>query len=57
MRGRKKMKEDKILAATKWVRIKVEINNRLQRATRKLNMKHAEFIRNAVIEKLEKEGF
>ena len=57
MRGRKKMKEDKILAVTKWVRIKVEINNRLQSATRKLNMKHAEFIRDAIIEKLDREGF
>ena len=57
MRGRKKMKEDKILAVTKWVRIKIEVNNRLQLACRRGNFKHTEYMRDALLEKLEREGF
>ena len=55
--GRKKMKEDKILAVTKWVRIKIEDNERLQSACRQQNMKHTEYMRDALLEKLEREGF
>ncbi|MDD4972585.1 MAG: hypothetical protein PHT07_24400 [Paludibacter sp.] len=52
----KKAEKDKILAVTKWVRIKAEVEERLVRACRKKNLKHAEFIRDAIIEKLERMG-
>ena len=57
MRGRKKMKEDKILSIAKWVRVKKGDNDRLQLACRKGNFKHTEYMRDALLEKLDREGF